>query len=86
MSARYQNPQSNEIATVRFRWWWLITPLFVIDLLRHGFIIAGLLSILPLFAIIFMFLYGGMMERRYQRLGWVRINELGQPIVAPARA
>lgn len=86
MSVRYQNPQTNEIATVRFRWLWLITPLFVIELLRRGFVIAGLLSILPLFALVYAFLYGGMMERRYQRLGWVRINELGQPILAPAQA
>lgn len=82
MSIRYQNPRTNEIETIRFRWIWLITPLFIIELLRRGFFIAALLSIVPAFAIVFFFLYSGKMERRYQKLGWVKLNELGQPILA----
>ena len=81
MSIRYQNPQTNEIKTIRVRWIWLITPLFIIELLRRGFVISGLLSIVPLFAIINFFLYAGKMERRYQKMGWIKLNELGQQIM-----
>lgn len=82
MSTRYQNPQTNEIETIRLRWiWFFLTPLFIIELFRRRFVIAGLLSIFPPFTIVYFFRYAGKMERRYQKMGWIKLNELGQQIL-----
>lgn len=83
MSIRYQNPRTNEIETIRLRWtWFILTPLFMIELFRRGCYLASLLSIFPPFTIINFFRYAGIMERYYQRKGWVKLNELGQQILA----
>lgn len=83
MSTRYQNPQTNEIETIRFRWiWLLLTPLFMLELFRRGFYIAALLSIFPPLTLVYFFRYAGKMERRYQKMGWIKLNEFGQPILA----
>lgn len=80
---RYKDPTTNQVVTARFKKRWiLLYPLFVIDLLGEGFVIAAILSILPPFTILFYFLYGGMMDRKYRRKGWIEINEFNQPIGA----
>lgn len=83
---RYINPATNETKVVRFKKRWVVFyPLFIIELLGHGFVIAAVLSILPLFAIINFFLYGGMMDRLYRKRGWQEINDFGQLVgAAPA--
>lgn len=84
---RYMNPATNETAVVRFKKRWVVFyPLFVIELLSRGFVIAAVLSILPLFAIIFYFLHGGMVDRQYRKRGWREINEFGQLVGAPPAA
>lgn len=77
---RFKNPRTNETRTFGFRWWMIITPIFALHLTLQGAIIAGLLSILPLFAIINFFLYGSIIRRRYRKKGWIEVNDFGQEI------
>lgn len=83
---RFRNPQTNETRSFGFRWWMLITPAFALHLLLQGAIIAGILSILPLFAIINFIFYGSIMRRRYRRKGWIEVNDFGQAIGPVAQA
>lgn len=85
---RMKNPHTNETRTFRFRWWITGPPFYAAHLLFQGAFITGLLSIVPLFAIILMFFYTPIMRRLYRRKGWVEVNDFGQevgPAVQPAQ-
>ncbi len=83
---RFKNPRTNETRTFRFRWWMFITPVFVLHLIGQGALLAGVLSIFPLFALVNFFRYPSIMRRRYRKKGWIEVNDFGQEIGLVAQA
>ena len=71
-SMKYVNKQTGETKKISFPWYWIISPICMIDLMTKGKIVHGLLGIIPLFALIWMFKYKTILDSALQKKGFVQ--------------
>ncbi len=68
----YKHPDTNDTKIIKFPWFWIIPLICGIDLLLKGKILHGLLGILPLFAIIWMFMYKSILSDVWEKKGYIK--------------
>lgn len=67
---KYVNPNTNDVKEVKTPWRWIITPLCALELLSKGKIIHGLLAIIPIFALIWLFKYKSILGSVLEKKGY----------------
>ncbi len=70
---RYKHPQTKEEKIVSFPFRWLLWPWCAIELILKNQFVKGVLAILPVFTIVWMFMYKSILSKAYESAGFERI-------------
>lgn len=70
---RYKHPETKEEKEVKFPLRWILWPWAAIELIMKNQFLKGLLAIIPLFTIVWMFMYKSVLSKAYESMGYERI-------------